>query len=145
LGAAYFAAGDYENCREEMQGISNDPKTQAGSAYFLGRVARVDDKLDESARLLERSIALLPSFAESYTELARTRLRQGRIEQAQSALDRALSLDPESFQANSALLALFQRTHDSRAVEQAARLQKLDSERSRRWELMLRNIEVKPY
>jgi tetratricopeptide (TPR) repeat protein len=145
LGAAYFAAGDYENCREEMQGISNDPKTQAGATYFLGRVARADDKLDEAAGLLERSIALLPSFAEGYTELARTRLRQGRIDQAQSALDRALALDPESFQANSALLALFQRTHDPRATEQAARLQKLDSERSRRWELMLRNIEVKAY
>ena len=145
LGAAYFASGDYDHCRQEMQGIRDDPKTQAGAVYFLGRVARVDDKLDESADLLERSIALLPSFAEGYTELARTRLRQGRIEQARSALDRALSLDPESYQANSALLALFQRTHDSRAVEQSAHLQKLDSERSRRWELMLRNIEVKPY
>jgi len=67
------------------------------------------------------------------------------IDQARAALDRALSLDANSFQANSTLLALYQRTHDARAEEQAARLRKLDADRSARQELMLRTIEVRPY
>jgi tetratricopeptide (TPR) repeat protein len=145
LGVAHFATGDYDNCRTEMQSVSKDPKTAAGAAYFLGRVARIEENLDEAATFFDQSIRLAPSFAEAYTELARVRLRQGRLDDAQAAVSRALSLDPKSFQANSALLALYQRTHDSRAGEQSVRLQKLDEDRGKRQELMLRSIEVKPY
>jgi tetratricopeptide (TPR) repeat protein len=145
LGVAYFAAGDYDNCRTEMLGISTDPKTEGGAAYFLGRIAQIEGNLDEAATFLDQSIRLLPSFAEAYAELARLRLRQGRLEDAKAAIGRALSLDPESFQANSTLLAMYQRTHDSRAEEQRVRLRKLDEARSKRQELMFRSIEVKPY
>jgi len=145
LGVAYFAVGDYANCRSEMESISKNPDTQAGAAYFLGRVARIDENLDEAAAFFEQSIRLQPSFPGSYAELARIRLRQGRIEDAQAAISHALSLDPESFQANSALLALYQKTHDARAEQQNVLLQKLDRERSKREELMFRSIEVKPY
>jgi len=145
LGVAYFADGDYDNCRTEMLGISKDPKTEAGAAYFLGRVARIEENLDEAVALLDHCIGLLPSFAEAYTELARVRLRQDRLDDAKAAISRALSLDPESFQANTALLAIYQKTHDSRAEEQRARLRKLDEARGKRQELMFRSIEVKPY
>jgi tetratricopeptide (TPR) repeat protein len=145
LGAAYFATADYDQCRSQMTAISQDPETEAGAAYFLGRVARIDENYDEASSHLERAIKLLPTFAEGYTELAHVRLRQDRFEAARETLGRALALDPDSFHANSVLLALYQRTHDSRAVEQAARLQKLDAARSQRRELMLRAIEVKPF
>ena len=145
LGAAYFATADYDQCRSQMTGISKDPKTEAGAAYFLGRVARIEENYDEASLYLERAIKLLPSFAEGYTELAHVRLRQDRFEAARETISRALALDPDSFHANSVLLALYQRTHDSHTEEQAARLQKLDAERSRRRELMLRSIEVKPF
>jgi tetratricopeptide (TPR) repeat protein len=145
LGVAYFAAGDYENCRSEMQGVSKDPKTEGGAAYFLGRVARIEENLDQAATFFDRSIRLMPSFAEAYTELARVRLRQDRLDDAQQALRRALSLDPDSFQANSALLAMYQKTHDSRAEQQGVRLRKLDEHRNKEQELMLRSIEVRPY
>ncbi len=145
LGVAYFATGDYDNCRIEMQGIAKDPNTAARAAYFLGRIARIEENLDEAAALFDQSIRLLPSFPESYTELARVRLRQGRLEDAQEAVNRALSLDPESFQANSTLLALYQKNHDARAEQQRSRLRQLDEERSKRQELMFRTIEVKPY
>ena len=145
LGAAYFAVGDYDHCRLEMQGISKDPKTEAGAAYFLGRIARMEENLDEAATLFGQCIRLLPSFAEAYTELARVRLRQDRVDDAKTAVDRALSLDPESFQANSTLLAMYQKTHDSRAEQQRERLRKLDEARGKRQELMFRSIVVKPY
>ncbi|MGA7413690.1 MAG: tetratricopeptide repeat protein [Bryobacteraceae bacterium] len=145
LGVAYFMAGDYENCKREMLGVSNDAKTAGGAAYFLARIARIEDNLDQAVVLLNRCIGLLPKFAEAYVELARVRLRQDRMDEAQAALSRALSLDPDSFQANNTLLIVYQRTHDPRAGEQKAHLQKLDEERSERQELMLRSIEVKPY
>ncbi len=145
LGVAYFATGDYDHCRTEMLDIGKDPNTEAGAAYFLGRVARIERNLDEAATLFDQSIRLQPSFAEAYTELARVRLQQGRLDDARAAIGRALSLNPESFQANSTLLAMYQKTHDSRAEEQGARLRKLDENRSKREELMFRSIEVKPY
>ncbi len=94
--------------------------------------------------LFKQSIRLLPSFPESYTELARVRLRQHRVDDARVAVSRALTLDPDSFQANSTLLALYEKTHDARAEQQRELLGKLDEERAKRQELMLRNIEVKP-
>jgi len=145
LGAAYFAAGDYDHCRGEMQGISKQPTTRAGAAYFLGRVARIEENLDQAAEYFDECIRWQPSFAEAYTELARVRLRQSRLDDAKQAIDHALSLDPESFQANSALLAMYQKTHDARAEQQSARLRKLDEARSKRQELMFRSIEVKPF
>jgi tetratricopeptide (TPR) repeat protein len=145
LGAACFASGDYDRARKEMELVRTGANTAAGAEYFLARIARLDEKLGEAAEHIERSIKILPSVAESYAELARIRLRQGLTEQAQAALDRALSLDADSFQANATLLALYQRTHDPRAEEQAARLRKLDAVRSKRQELMLRTIEVRPY
>ena len=145
LGVAYFSAGDYENCKREMLGVSNDPKTAGGAAYFLGRMARLEDNLDQAEVFLNRCISLLPKFAEAHTELARVRLRQDRMDDAQAAVSRALSLDPDSFQANNTQLIIYERTHNPRAGEQKARLHKLDEERGKRQELMLRSIEVKPY
>lgn len=145
LGIAYFAAGDYANCRSEMLAVSKDPKTAAGAAYFLGRVARINESFEEAAALLNRAISLSPGFAQAWAELAHVRLEQDRLEEARLTIERALALNPESFQANSTLLAVYRRTHDPRAGEQAERLRGLDEAREKSMELMLRSIEVKPY
>lgn len=144
-GVAYFAASDYESCRHEMEIARKDPNTEVGALYFLGRIARANQSFKEAALLLERAILLSPPFAEAYSELARVRLDQGRLDDAKAAIDHALSLSPDSFQANSTLLTVFQRTHDPRIREQVARLKTLDEERGKAMQLMLRSIEVKPY
>jgi tetratricopeptide (TPR) repeat protein len=145
LGVAHFAADDYERSRKEMQIAVKDPRNEAGAEFFLGRIERMEENLDAAASHLERSIELAPSFAECYAELARVRLRQDRTEEARAAVDRAISLDPDGYQTNAALVLLYQKTHDPRLVEQGARLRKLDTVRSKRQQLMLRTIEVKPY
>lgn len=145
LGVADFAAGEYNDCRKEMENALKDPNTETGAAYFLGRIARINENFDEAAVLLQRAIRLTPSFAEAYSELARVRMQQARMDDAKAAIERALTLRPDSFQANSTLLAMYQRVHDPRAQEQAARLKTLDEERGKAMELMLRSVEVKPY
>jgi Tfp pilus assembly protein PilF len=69
---------------------------------------------------------------------------RGNLEQARAELDRALQLDPDSFQGNNELLVVYRRTHDPRAEKQAELLKKLDQDRSKRAELMLRTVEVRP-
>ncbi len=144
LGIAYFASGDYVKAKSEMQRVENDSKTAGGAAYFLGRIARLEDHFDAAARYLRKSSELMPAFAESHTELGRVRLVEGNISEAQAELERAVQLDPRSFQGNMQLLALYRREHDPRAEQQAEIVKKLDEERSRRAELMLRTVEVRP-
>jgi tetratricopeptide (TPR) repeat protein len=144
LGIAYFASGDYTKSQKEMEGVVNNPETAGGAEYFLGRIAREQNNLDDAGRHLHRSIELMPDFSESHTELARVYMLEKRMEAARTELDRALKLDPDSFQANLQLLVLYRRNHDVAAVKQAEIVKKLDEERSRRAELMLRTIEVRP-
>ena len=127
-----------------MEAVENDPKTAGGADYFLGRIARQEDRLADAARLLERSIELFPTFAESHTELARVLMLEGDLAGAHRELERALAIDPDSFQANSQLLVVYRRTHDERADKQAERVKQLDEERSKRAELMLRTVEARP-
>ncbi|MFL6354926.1 MAG: tetratricopeptide repeat protein [Bryobacteraceae bacterium] len=144
LGIAYFASGDYAKAKQEMQRSANDPKVAAGAEYFLGRMARLEGDVKGAAEHLHRSIELMPSFSESHTELARLSMLEGNLEEARTELDRALRLDPSSFQGNNELLVLYRRTRDPRAEKQAELLKKLDEDRSKRAELMLRTIEVRP-
>ncbi len=145
LGAAYFASLDYEKCRAEMTPIAANPKTEAGASYYLGRVARMEENYDQAMGYLQRAVKLAPTYAEAYTELARVYIGKEQLPAARTAVDRALALDPDDFQANSALLTILQLTHDPGVEAQAAHLRTLDAERSRRRELLLRTIEVKPY
>jgi tetratricopeptide (TPR) repeat protein len=144
LGIAYFASGDFEKAKQQMRPLTDDPERAAGAEYFLGRMARLEGELDEATGHLQKSIKLKASFSESHTELARVYMLRGNLDAARAELDRALQLDPGSFQGNNELLVLYRRTHDSRAEKQAELLKKLDQDRSRRAELMLRTIEVRP-
>ena len=144
LGIAYFASGDYAKSQEEMREVENNPKTAGGAEYFLGRIAREQNNLDDAMLHLRKSIELMPDFAESHTELARVYMLQKNLDKAKTELDNALRIDANSFQANLQLLVFYRRTHDARAADQAELVKKLDEERSRRAELMLRTVEVRP-
>ena len=144
LGIAYFASGDWEHAKAEMELVEHNPSTAGGAEYFLGRIARLEDQFDASEQHLKSSIQLLPDFAESHTELARVYLRQNNLDAANAELKKALALDPQSFPANEQLLVISRRTHDARSDAQAVLLQKLDEDRSKRAELMLRTIEIRP-
>ncbi len=144
LGVAYFSAGDYANAKAEMRSVENNSETAGGAEYFLGRIARLENNLESATKYLQKSIQILPNYSESHTELARVLMLEDQDKEAQAELDRALQLDPTSFQANERLLILYRRTHDPRAEKQGELLKKLDQERSKRADLMLRTIEVKP-
>jgi tetratricopeptide (TPR) repeat protein len=144
LGVAHFTSGAYANAKEQLTIAETDPGMAGASEYYLGRIARVEGEIGEAERRLRKSVELLPGFSETHTELARLSLRQGNIEGARAELERALRLSPKSFQANAQLLVLYKRTKDARAEKQSELLKKLDEDRSKRAELMLRTIEVKP-
>lgn len=144
LGVANFTSGDYANARQQLQSVETNPSFGGGADFFLGRIARLDGDLEAAAQFQTRAIARLPRFAEPHTELARVCMLEGKLDVASAELKRALALNPESFQANEQLLVLYKKTHDDRASAQADLLKKLDEERSKREDLMLRGVEIRP-
>jgi len=144
LGLAFFASGDHANAKQEMNLARDSAAVAPAAEYYLGRMARLEGDIEEAARHMRVALTLRPKFSEPHTELARIALLKGNMQEAQSELERALRLSPEDFQANEQLLVLYKRTHDSRATAQAELLKKLDEERSKRAELMLRTLEMRP-
>ena len=144
LAIARYASGDFPQAKGEFLRVQADREVAGAAAYFLGRIARQEEHREEAVRHLRRSIDLMPDYAESHTELARIDLQKGDLKEAEAELLRAIQLDDRSFQANSQLLVVYRRTHDPRAAAQASVVMKLNEERSKRAELMLRTIEVRP-
>jgi tetratricopeptide (TPR) repeat protein len=144
LGVAEFTSGDYAKAKAEMQGVERDPQVGGGAQFFLGRIARLEGDVDGARQHLASAIRMMPKFAESHTEMARLWMLENNQQEARAELKRALELDPDSFQANAQLLALYKKTHDERAAAQSDLLKRLDEERSRRAELMLRSVEIRP-
>jgi Flp pilus assembly protein TadD len=144
LGLAYFAAGDYQHANQEMRVAQTSRDLAPAADYYLGRMARLDGDDEEAKRKLLEALALQPKFSEPHTELGRIALQNGQTDEARTQLELAVRLAPNSFQANQQLLVLYKRTHDARAATQEEVLKKLDEERSRRAELMLRTLDMRP-
>jgi tetratricopeptide (TPR) repeat protein len=71
-------------------------------------------------------------------------MEKGDLAGARNELDRAVKLDPQSFEANMQLLVVYRRTHDPKAAAQAEVVKKLEATRSKRAELALRTVEARP-
>lgn len=144
LGLAEFSAGDYVRAKAQMQRVEEDREVGGGAAFFLGRMARLEDQPDSAKKYLAKAIRLMPKFSESHTEMGRLLMREGKMSEAENELKRALELDSNSFQAHAQLSALYSKLHDPRAAVESETLKKLDEERSKRAEMMLRGVEIRP-
>jgi tetratricopeptide (TPR) repeat protein len=144
LGLAFFTSGDYDHAKNEMHIAEKSADLRPAAEYYLGRMARLDGDLNLAVRRLNEALALRAKFSEPHTELARIALQRGDTKTAQAELEQALRYAPENFQANEQLLILYKRTHDPRAVKQEEVLKKLDEERSKRADLMLRTLDMRP-
>jgi tetratricopeptide (TPR) repeat protein len=144
LGVAYFHAADFDASRRELTAVADRPETAAGAQYFLARLARQSNQLEEALRHVRRSIEANDSYADAWAELGLLQTRSGNYSEAERSLQKALALDPENYQATVNLTTLYTRTRDPRREEQAARLEALQKKRGERAQEFLRQIEVVP-
>jgi tetratricopeptide (TPR) repeat protein len=144
LGVAEFSSQNYELAAKELKLVAANPETSAGAEFFLGRIAKADGEWEQAAQHFEKSIGVAPNYADSHAELGLAKMHLGDVAGAKSELDRALSLNPQSYLANSNLLTLYQRTKNPGIEAQQKRLQELDSSRSEKQELMVRTIQTRP-
>ena len=144
IGAAAFQAHDFPLARIELQKAAAHPETAAGAYYFLARIARDENDLDEALRLAQEAVEADARYADPYAEMGLLYLRKREIDQAERSLRRCLELDPDNYLGNYHLLMLYQRTKDSREGAQARRFEELKEHREQKADEFRRVIEVRP-
>jgi Flp pilus assembly protein TadD len=145
LGVAYFDADQLEAARKELESVAARPETRVGANLYLGRLAVREDNLTEAADRLRKAVESEPSSPEPYAELALVHIRRKEFALAESNLTRALKIAPDHYRTNLNLLMLYQRTKDSRAEQQARRVEQLQKAGEERERLLLRSLEIRPY
>ena len=144
IGIADFKSGDFGGARAEFLSIAEKRETAAGANYFLARIAREENDLDEALRRAQKAIEAEPAYPEPHAELGLIYLRRREIEKSEQALRRCLELDPDNYLGNYHLLMLYQRTKDEREPAQAKRFEELERLRDKKADEFLRLIEVRP-
>jgi tetratricopeptide (TPR) repeat protein len=135
---ALFERGDYAAAKVALSSDEGD----AVAAYYLGRIAVVEDRLDDAVRAFERAIRADVRRAEYHAWLgialglqARDagRLRQTQLaSRAKGEFERAVALDPLSVSAREGLVQFYSVApgilggSGRRAREQAAEIARID-------------------
>ena len=144
LGLAYFKAGDFAPARVELAKAAAHAPTAAAAHYFLARMAREENDLPEALRLAEKAVEAHPDYADAHAERGLVLFRLRRLEEAEAALRRALTVDADNYLANLHLQMLYERARDPRAAEQAARVEALSRRRDAKADEFRRVIQVQP-
>lgn len=144
LAQARFINKEYDKAREGFERVVNDPGMAATANYYLGVIARMEQRFDEAVAYLEKNLAVYPGNPDALAEMGAIYTRERDFERAEKVLLEAIGKSPDHYQANFSLLTLYARTKDERYDDQKA---KFDQIKENRWNELtesLRTIEVVP-
>ncbi|HUX45291.1 MAG TPA: tetratricopeptide repeat protein [Terracidiphilus sp.] len=144
LGSTYFRARDYDHAVPWLHQAAAQPRTAARALYYLGRIARDKNNLDEALRDLEQSAKLEPKEPDVLAEIGQIYVGLKRYPEAQKELEAALALDADNYAANFGLLQFYVRTQDARLHAQSARFEAVKNKREQESREMMRVIEIDP-
>jgi tetratricopeptide (TPR) repeat protein len=144
LGAARFYSRQLEDARSDLLAAARAPETATGAHFFLARIARQLNDLDTARREIDLALAANATYADAWAERGLIETRSGLYAEAEASLTKALSLEPDNYEATMNLAALYGRTRDPRRAEQEARLAKLIEKREVRMQDFLRLVQVVP-
>lgn len=145
IAVAYFQSNQLDKAAGIFQGLAGTRETAAGAHYFLGRIAKAENRLAEAESELLLAIKAAPSNLDAQAELGHVYLRQGKVDLAESALNGVIAKDPGHYLANLTLLGLYQRKRDPRAVSQKEQVEKLQAARKEKESELWRTVEFRPY
>ena len=94
LGAEHEQAGRLDEAERVLSHVLTEAPERFGAAHLLGIVAFKKDRVEEAARLMERSIALAPNNALFYRNICEVYRILGRYDDALAAGQRAATLAP---------------------------------------------------
>lgn len=143
IGTTYFRAKNYESAQVWLkQAVAHDA-TAADAHYYLGRIARVQNHLDDAKHELEQANTLNPDQPDVLGELGQVFIATHQYREAQTCLDRAVKKDPNNYGANFGLLQLYARTGDPRREEQSKRFDEIKSSDEQHYQEMMRILDVR--
>ncbi len=125
LCEAYLSRGMQHQAVEAAVSAVNGPGGDAESAYAFGRVFYERGLFRQALPFYERAMALAPNWAEAWFGLGACRWSLRQPDLAETALRRAVELDPQDFQARQFLgCALYdaKRKPEARALLEAVPL-----------------------
>lgn len=144
LGAAKYHSQHLEDARLDLAVAATNPQTAAGAHYYLARIARQQHDLETAGREIDAALQANPSHADGWAERGLIATRRGDYAGAEAALQQALALDPDNYEATLHLAALYGRTRDPRRAAQETRLQALVARRETRAQEFLRLVQAVP-
>ncbi len=114
--------------KEFEQEVKINPQN-AAAEYYLGELARQQDRLEEAIQHFTRSTKLFPDFAEAFGGLGRSLLDSGKAAEAVSPLETSVKLAPENPTMHLALATAYQRLGRKEDAAREFALQKSTSEK----------------
>lgn len=145
LGAAFFRAKEYAKAAEYLKLAAETSETAATAHYYLGCIARQEERVADAKRELAQAIRLNPHNVDALAELGQCHLVGKDYELAGKEFRQALEINPNHYAANFGLLTLYTRTQDPRENDQAKRFEEVKKLREETTQEFLRIVEVRPY
>src|SRR5260370_3061831 len=118
-----------EDARKEFEEELKIFPQNAGAEYYLGELARQQNKLPEAIKHFSRSAELYPSFAEAHFGLGRCLLDSGKTADAVPPLETAAKLASENPTIHFPLATAYQRLGRKQEAAAEFALQKSTSEK----------------
>jgi choline-sulfatase len=99
LAVAYASAGKHALAVGELRRLEKEGHLNAEDAVVLGDNLRFSGRLDEAARVLERTARENPKFPQPWLSLAEIHVRKGQLDQAAAAFNHVLEIAPDHIEA----------------------------------------------
>jgi tetratricopeptide (TPR) repeat protein len=122
-------ASSSEEARKEFEEELRIFPKNAGAEYYLGELARRDNKLSDAIAHFSRSAELYPSFAEAHFGLGRSLLDSGKAAESVKSLETAVKLAPDNPTIHFTLATAYQRLGRKDDAMREFALQKSTAER----------------
>lgn len=144
LGTGYFRAGDLREASIWLRRAAKFSKTESRAHYFLGRILIQYGQYHQAVEQLKEAASVSNPRADVYVELGNSYIYLKEYAEAEKVLDRAIQLDPNSYNANLALLKVYSLTKDPRQSAQRKRFLAVHSEKEKEYVDALRTISERP-
>jgi tetratricopeptide (TPR) repeat protein len=143
LGMAYFKTHEFELAAAELKVAANQTSTAATAHYYLGRIKLQYQENSAAVEAFQEAIQINPKYAEAYADLGVAYTRMKEMQRASEAAHRAVELDPDGYRANLNLLFYYERTRDSRATDQKAKVEQIKAQMEEGAKVRMRRIETR--
>jgi tetratricopeptide (TPR) repeat protein len=117
-----------EASKEFEQELKINPRN-AAAEYYLGELARQQDRLPDAIQHFSASTRLYPEFAEAYAGLGRSLMDSGKAADAVAPLETAVKLAPDNPTVHFTLATAYQRVGRKQDAAREFALQKSTSEK----------------